>query len=675
MADTIVKYIMEVDSKGAVRSMNRLDNEVEEVNRDLKKTTKTGKDMNEGLKKSFNSLKVALGAVAIGVFVSQLKDASKAAFNFAKDSVDAINRLNDISVKSGLSAQGVQAVIMAFEGSGQSAAAAESFMARMPRTFADLSVSGTRASKVAEALGIQLKDTTGNIKTSDELLVELTKKFQSIEDPTQRATTAFLLFGRSAGSFLQSFGATAEFEDFLSFTKEFGVDAEKGASKAAKFQETLAALQIVFDGSKQTIADTIGAVEFFSNALRKTGEAVVFLTAFMQHADRAFQLIDHTLKSIFSYLIGIPQRLLLSINPLTRIISLADQVGLIDTSKITEPLSQGVESAAIKFLDLEDAIAAGNKAAQDFDDKIDKLLGGIKLTKEDTDLANESLKRLEEILQQTGETAKETSKEIESAMQTIKNQTKSTQEQIDDFLLTDQEKLRSEFERTKFDLLQLASITGDLASLTAALDAEYQLFGLRMAALKGSEWAKKQEEETKRLQDAFDSLNDSIERSVNSFKSLASGDVLGALDIISSKLSGAAAIAANITLAVLDIAKGIGSAGIQRAEALGLMSDEAARREAKKDIEENIRNQARAIEIGLQVLPEILIGVLPGILMESTIRIVDAIIHLPHGIFLAIKDLFKSDKEIATVFNPRRKTKRNRKMGRNNPRLGPIIFA
>ena len=111
-----------------------------------------------------------------------------------------MNELNDLNAKSGLSAQAIQAVIQAFEGSGQAAAAADGFISRIPRTFADLAVEGSRASLAAEALGVSLRNSSGEVKSADELLVEISRSFQGIEDDTERATSAFLLFCWSISS-------------------------------------------------------------------------------------------------------------------------------------------------------------------------------------------------------------------------------------------------------------------------------------------------------------------------------------------------------------------------------------------------------------------------------------------------------------------------------------------
>ena len=242
--DTIVQYVLKVDAKGAqqgldrtakeadqaAKSLDKLGDESKGANRDLKNTEKQSKTAS----KSLAGLKVAgaaaagaiagiatVGAAAIGTIASlgnAYIDAQKAAFDFSREVVDNVNQLNDLSAQSGLTAGSIQAVITAFEGSGQSAQAAEAFIGRFPRLFADLASGASRSSEAAARLGISLTDAEGNIKSADTVLIDVTRALQGIEDPTERATEGFLLLGRQAGQFLQAFGATSEFENFLAIT-------------------------------------------------------------------------------------------------------------------------------------------------------------------------------------------------------------------------------------------------------------------------------------------------------------------------------------------------------------------------------------------------------------------------------------------------------------------------
>ena len=204
MADTVVQYVLKVDAKGAQAALDGTAKEADQLSKSLDKVGDESRDANKGLKsteqqskktsKGLQGLKVAgaaaagaiagIGAVAVGTIAtvgalgSAYIDAQKAAFNFSRQVVDNVNELNDLSAQSGLTAGSIQAVITAFEGSGQSAQAASSFIARFPRLFADLASGASRASESAARLGISLTDAEGNIKSADTVLIDVTRALQ-----------------------------------------------------------------------------------------------------------------------------------------------------------------------------------------------------------------------------------------------------------------------------------------------------------------------------------------------------------------------------------------------------------------------------------------------------------------------------------------------------------------
>ena len=323
MADTVVQYVLRVDSKAAqkaldstakeaddlTKSLDKLGNESKDASKDLDETEKSSKKTSKGLQGLKVAGAAAAGALAgiatvavgtiatVGALGSAYIDAQKAAFDFTRQVVDNVNELNDLSAQSGLTAGSIQAVITAFEGSGQSAQAASAFIGRFPRLFADLASGASRASESAARLGISLTDAEGNIKSADTVLIDVTRALQSIEDPTERATEGFLLLGRQAGQFLQAFGATSEFENFLSITERFGVETGPEASAAAaRFQEQLAFLNVVVKGLQQRFVNAVGGVDFFNDKLLQAIKIVVTLQDFVAENEAQFKQLGNALK-------------------------------------------------------------------------------------------------------------------------------------------------------------------------------------------------------------------------------------------------------------------------------------------------------------------------------------------------------------------------------------------
>ena len=337
MADTVVQYVLKVDSKQAkkgldstgkeaddlTKSLEKLGDESKDANKDLKKTGNTSDKASKGLKKLKIAGKAAgaalasIGTVAVGTIATvgalgtAYIKAQQAAFSFTRGVVDSVNDLNDLSAQSGLTAGSIQAVITAFEGSGQSAGAAASFIGRFPRLFADLASGASRASEAAARLGVSLTDASGKIKSADTVLIDVTRALQAIDDPTERATEGFLLLGRQAGQFLQAFGATSEFENFLAITERFGVETgPKASAEAARFQEQLAFLGVVSDGLKQKFVNAVGGVNFFNEKLLQAIKIIVIFQDFIADNERLFANLGTSLGNLGADLLSVLQGML-----------------------------------------------------------------------------------------------------------------------------------------------------------------------------------------------------------------------------------------------------------------------------------------------------------------------------------------------------------------------------
>jgi len=653
---TIVKYILDISTGKSRADVKKAEKSVEGLNKDLKKTEVQGKKSAGSISRLGDSLgKLGLAAAGVGVLALAFRRAASASFDFAKSAVDSVNQLNDIAVKSGISAQGVQAVIQAFEGSGQSAGAAEAFMSRLPQTFAAISTAGTRSSQVAKGLGIALTSAGGAALSSDEIMENLTDKFQSIEDPTKRATAAFLLFGRSAGGFLQAFGATAEFGTFVGFAEQFGVKTGPQASAAAaRFQEQLSALSIVSKGTFQVLAQGSGSVSFFSDVLISAGRSLAFVQAFVVEGRAVFAKFGSVISSVVDAVGGLGSILLNVLSPALSVINQALRLGDHLTDGAFSALGMQAKNAAIEFVGLTDAVNAGNLASSQFETQLDKLLSGLDVT---GSAASETEAQLAKLMRelQGGETegAVEAVQDITGAVASLESiisqaEIKTPFDQLEAQLLKSVAAIEqavdggADLER---GMMALSLVTDDYESAVSAANAELDKLAENDAADKQA--AK------------FSLLESKIAGVGSGISNLLSGDVFGGLSAALPSLvakietgigdrggdlaggAGLASLVAPIASAVSGVfgaVSGIGAAGLTDPS----VSDEKARGLAVESVEERIRNQARAFAIGMEVLPEILINTLPPLLLDFGKTLIEAFLSLPQLLGQAIVEAFKS---------------------------------
>ena len=644
-SDTVVQYVLKVDSKAAQKGLDGTAKEADQLSRSLDKVDDESKDATRSLKKAgdqskkttggfvslqtsvANSAKsigkfgaVAIGAVAtVGALAAAYVAAGKAAFDFTRHVVDSVNDLNDLSAQSALSAQSIQAVRVAFEGSGQSAESASAFIKRFPRLMADLEAGTGRASEAAAKLGIELRSTSGEMKSSDQILRETISSLQQIENDTERTTTAFLLLGRNAGQLLQAFGKTSNFENFLALSEEFGVKTGPEASAAAgQFQELLAALSVVVDGTKQAFVEAVGGVGFFNKFLLRTLKLVAGLQVLLTDNKETINEFSNAMVevgrsvidlfvSMFSGLENfIAEAVSFMVMKLTTPLFILNQIGAIsdETFAKIENVGMATNKAGLALEEMatsvktssENAVSAGERV----EELIQKILGGLEFSSKRATLPVEDLT---EAIDGAGKAADKSAalfldlnKAVPDALQLIDDIGVKFSGVSSEILAA--QKTVSELENAILDL-QIAGL-GSTKAQGLLIQAEERLAEAREVAKNKAEEAAKR-----------DRINQ-LQGGISKFATLASLDAASIVSLI-NPLAGA----------LVGVLQDIGSTTPEEKQA-------------------QIKAQVEAIRLGISFLPEIFLQLIPLLAVGILEAFYDGILLFGRNLFQIIKDAFAS---------------------------------
>jgi hypothetical protein len=661
-SDTVVQYVLKVDSKAAQKGLDGTAKEANQLSKSLDKVDDESKDATRSLKKAgdqskkttggfvslqtsvANSAKsigkfgaVAIGAVAtVGALAAAYVAAGKAAFDFTRHVVDSVNDLNDLSAQSALSAQSIQAVRVAFEGSGQSAESASAFIKRFPRLMADLEAGTGRASEAAAKLGIELRSTSGEMKSSDQILRETISSLQQIENDTERTTTAFLLLGRNAGQLLQAFGKTSNFENFLALSEEFGVKTGPEASAAAgQFQELLAALSVVVDGTKQAFVEAVGGVGFFNKFLLRTLKLVAGLQVLLTDNKETINEFSNAMVevgrsvidlfvSMFSGLENfIAEAVSFMVMKLTTPLFILNQIGAIsdETFAKIENVGMATNKAGFALEEMatsvktssENAVSAGERV----EELVQKILGGLEFSSKRATLPVEDLT---EAIDGAGKAADKSAalfldlnKAVPDALQLI-DDIGVKFSGVSSEILAAQETV-SKLENAILDL-QIAGL-GSTKAQGLLIQAEERLAEAREVAKNKAEEAAKR-----------DRINQ-LQGGISKFATLASLDAASIVSLI-NPLAGA----------LVGVLQDIGSTTPEEKRA-------------------QIKAQVEAIRLGISFLPEIFLQLIPLLAVGILEAFYDGILLFGRNLFQIIKDAF------ANVFSLR-----DRDPDGNRPNLG-----
>lgn len=203
--------------------------------------------------------KVGIGAAAIGAAII---GAGVAAFKLAKDAGQAADQLLDLEQVTGLGTDTLQEMKFIAAEAGVSfeglTGAAQKFTAKIP----DIETGTSNAAKAFQGLGIDLRDSSGELRSQDELFPEIIGSLQGMENITERNAIAQQLFGRSLGDLAPVLGMTQEqFEALRLEANDVGaVLGRQALENANQFRASLDTLAVQSETTKTAIGATLAPI-------------------------------------------------------------------------------------------------------------------------------------------------------------------------------------------------------------------------------------------------------------------------------------------------------------------------------------------------------------------------------------------------------------------------------
>jgi hypothetical protein len=219
----------------------------------------------------------ALAGIAGGVF-------SAAAFSgWIKGAIDAADETNKLTQKTGLLAEQVAGLKLAFELGG----AGDAFATAMAR-LAKEAVGGNKA---FAAMGVAVTDASGKLKSTRDLIGEVADKFAGYEDGLEKTALAMQLFGKAGADLIPVLnGGAKSFGEMDAKAKELGLTISgEMAAASEKFNDDLDLMRARLDGVAISLAGPIlsglnGLIAKFQEGAR---EGQSFLTTLLKQTEIA----------------------------------------------------------------------------------------------------------------------------------------------------------------------------------------------------------------------------------------------------------------------------------------------------------------------------------------------------------------------------------------------------
>jgi len=158
--------------------------------------------------------------------------------------------LGNLSAATGLSTTRLQELKYVADMTGVSFEGLTGAGVQLQRRLMGMEEGGNIAARVMQDLGVAIKTADGEFRSMDEMLPEIIRKLQEVENPTLRNTMAAQIFGRQFGELAPLLAmSSAELDAMTRAAHESGrVLSEDSVERLQRFDDMIGALQLRLQG-------------------------------------------------------------------------------------------------------------------------------------------------------------------------------------------------------------------------------------------------------------------------------------------------------------------------------------------------------------------------------------------------------------------------------------------
>lgn len=244
------------------------------------------RDMDRRAKALGNAIGISLGigiTAALAGTVASLKGA-----------IDNMDKLRDASIRLGIGVETLSAFQFAAQQTGTDIDSLGKGFKLLAKNMADALNPDSGKAQIFEALGIQVADATGKLKSFEQIIPEIADRFKQLEDGPTKAALALELFGKSGLELTEFLNQGGQgIKDLVDRARELGiVISQDAANSADQFKDKLGELKAVAAGLTIQVAEKL---------LPKLNELVDWAVDFARDGSNAAKVADN-LASAFDVL-------------------------------------------------------------------------------------------------------------------------------------------------------------------------------------------------------------------------------------------------------------------------------------------------------------------------------------------------------------------------------------
>jgi len=227
-----------------------------------------------GLKKLGNDSKNVLGDLGAAVAIAALTA-------FGKATLDSADDLSKMAQKTGISIESLSLLKPIAEQSGVSIQALGTGLKKLASNMVSAAGGSKESAAAFTRVGVAVKDATGQIRPTEQVLLDLADKFQQMPDGAEKSALAVQLFGKAGVDMIPFLNqGKAGIEQLKEKFKELGMEISGPTGAAAeKFNDTLDTVKQALSGiALKIIEAALPAMQSLADGLvsiARNGQSII----------------------------------------------------------------------------------------------------------------------------------------------------------------------------------------------------------------------------------------------------------------------------------------------------------------------------------------------------------------------------------------------------------------
>lgn len=180
-----------------------------------------------------------------------------------KNAIDFADKLNDINIRLGISAEALSGWAYAAQQTGTDIDGLGTGLRKLSRNMAEALDGTSKQGKLFAALGVSVKDAQGKLRSLEDTLPEIASGFKGIQNETLKAALAQELFGKSGTELIEFLNLGSDGLSKMQLrARELGIELSQGTLTAAdNFNDSVNDLKAAAQGfSTQLAAELLPAL-------------------------------------------------------------------------------------------------------------------------------------------------------------------------------------------------------------------------------------------------------------------------------------------------------------------------------------------------------------------------------------------------------------------------------